>query len=437
MILVMWTGIARARFIGRGRPWMWRGIHAISYLMWPIALMHGLSAGRPANAWVIVSYIVCVLLVLVGMAVRLSVSLNRNKDFSSAAGLNVKPAGSLVPTASPVMKKPRKREREPEPEVLGPVAVVDAFQPVRPAPPQSLPPIDEAPPPGRGRRAGSEEADRPRRRPMDDEIEFDEPAPRGTRYPGEDTSSRLRRPDLEDTSSRLRRPGPGDSSTRLRRPGPGDTSSRLRRPDLEDSSTRLRRPDLEDSSTRLRRPDLEDTSSRLRRAELDDSSVRMRRPALDETGAFRPDFDEAAPRQRRSEDEPAPGGRRGTGALVGPGYDEPRGRRRARDDFEEMPRQRSRYDEEPIGRRAARSEMDDVPVGRRDRAAEPGRHSRGGFVDLADEPAEEPTLVDTGSRRSRRGDAEPVRSSARRGGRGRADELTDDDYWSQLRGEAN
>jgi len=49
MVLVMWTGIARSRFIGRGKPWMWRSIHAISYLMWPIALVHGLSAGRAAK----------------------------------------------------------------------------------------------------------------------------------------------------------------------------------------------------------------------------------------------------------------------------------------------------------------------------------------------------------------------------------------------------
>src|SRR5690349_14699935 len=70
MVLVMWTGIARARFIGKGKPWMWRGIHAVAYLMWPIALLHGLNVGRPAKAWVIVSYIVCVLAVLIGLAVR-------------------------------------------------------------------------------------------------------------------------------------------------------------------------------------------------------------------------------------------------------------------------------------------------------------------------------------------------------------------------------
>src|SRR3954453_3460404 len=135
MVLVMWTGIARSRFIGRGKPWMWRSIHAISYLMWPIALVHGLTAGRAAKPWVTVSYIVCILAVLIGLAVRLSVSMNRNKDFSSTAGVGLKPVGNMVPTSSPVMKKPRRREPEPEPQILGPVAVVDTFQPVAAPPP--------------------------------------------------------------------------------------------------------------------------------------------------------------------------------------------------------------------------------------------------------------------------------------------------------------
>ena len=82
---MLWTGLARAKFVGRGKPWMWRSLHSIAYLAWPIALVHGLSAGRAAATWVIVSYVVCVLGVLVGLAVRLSVSLNRKKDFSSTS----------------------------------------------------------------------------------------------------------------------------------------------------------------------------------------------------------------------------------------------------------------------------------------------------------------------------------------------------------------
>jgi hypothetical protein len=415
MIMVMWTGIARSKFIGRGAPWMWRGIHAMSYLMWPIALMHGLSAGRPASSWVVVSYIVCILAVLVGLAVRLSVSLNRNKDFSSAAGIGVKPVGSLVPTTAPA-KKARRREREPEPEVLGPVAVVDPFQPVRPAAAvQTLPPLegDIAP---RPRRGGFDD-DRPRRR-MDDEIEYDEPAPRGrNRYPGEDTSTRMRRPDLEDTA------------------------------------TRMRRPDMDDTATRMRRPDMDDTSTRMRRVEMDDTSTRMRRVEMDDPRSFRPGFDEPAPRQRgRYEDEEfGPRPRRRAAAEPLPMYeDAPRGRRRP-DDFEEMPPQRSRYDDEPRrGPSRLGREAEDAPRARRDRGADidradSGRHSRSGFVGLAVDPDlegdETPTLVDMAARRGRRVDQEPVRQGGRGARRGRRDrqndDVADDDYWSQLRGEAN
>ncbi|WP_246605901.1 translation initiation factor III [Paractinoplanes toevensis] len=415
LVLVIWTGIARARFIGRGKPWMWRALHSISYLMWPIALLHGLGAGRAAKPWVVVSYIICVLLVLIGLAVRLSVSLNRRKDFASPAGLGASNSvGQMVPTASPAMKAPRRgREPAPEPERLGPVAVVDTFQPA--APVQMAPPVQNLPPQEieRGRRFADEDlvAPAPRqRRPMaDDEIEYDEPGPRGRRYAGEDTSTRMRRPELEDTSTRMRRP------------------------DLEDTSTRMRRVEMDDTSTRMRRVEMDDTSTGMRRIEVDEPS-RGRRYAED-------DFEPRS--RRRPADQPE--------------YDEaPRGRRRADADFDEtpMPRQRSRYDDEPPARRSRYEprysdfgpEAEEAPRDRRDRGADldradSGRHSRSGFVDMAD-PDETPTLVDMASRRARRAEQESGNDragrGARRNGRGRLnDDVADDRYWSQLRGEAN
>jgi hypothetical protein len=432
MVLVMWTGIARSRFIGRGKPWMWRAIHSISYLMWPIALMHGLSAGRPAKAWVIVSYIVCILAVLVGLAVRLSVSLNRNKDFSSSAGAGaIKQVGNMVPTSSPAMKMPRRREPEPEPQTLGPVAVVDTFQPAA------------APPPPREQR---EElvapAPRQRRGGLENEIEYDEPAPRGRRYPGEDTSTRMRRPELEDTSTRMRRPEMDDTSTRMRRVEMDDTSARMRRPEMDDTSTRMRRVEMDDTSARMRRVEMDDTSTRMRRVEMDDG------------------YAEPAPRQRRyaEEEEPAPRSRRRAAAAEPmPMYDDaPRGRRRAEPDYDDVPRQRGgRYDDDSPPPRSARyeprfgGESEEAPRARRDRGADldradSGRHSRSGFVDMADEPGDDtPTLVDMASRRARRSVQQETAGGqagrgTRRNGRGRSnDDVADDDYWSRLRGEAN
>ncbi|MGK5681965.1 translation initiation factor III [Actinoplanes sp. URMC 104] len=457
MVLVMWTGIARSRFIGRGSPWMWRAIHSISYLIWPTALLHGLSAGRPAATWVVVSYIVCVLAVLVGLAVRLSVSLNRRKDFAStAASGGLKPVGSLVPTSSPAMKRPRREKAAaPEPERLGPVAVVDTFQPAAnpvTAPPVAPPPMDDlvAPAAPRQRRARAEEmydeptgmmaqydaGERPRRgRRPEDEIEYDEP--RGRRYPGEDTGTRMRRPELEDTATRMRRVEMEDTGTRMRRPDFEDTGARLRRPDFEDTQTRMRRPDFEDTQTRMRRPDFEDTQTRMRRVEPDA-------------------YEEPAPRRRRyaDDDEPAPRSRR-RGDM--PLYEEPpRSSRHAdRGGYDELPRQRpGRYADDDAPPRRSRSESrydetEDAPRTRRDRgadidSADSGRHSRTGFVDDAGyiEPDETPTLVDMASRRARREQQDAVRvpagRGARRGGRARMDDdVADDAYWSQLRGEAN
>jgi hypothetical protein len=404
MILVMWTGIARARFIGQDRPWLWRSIHSISYLMWPIALMHGLSAGRPAKTWVNVSYILCILVVLIGLAVRLSVSLNRKKDFSSTMGTSgaagMRPAGQMVPTASAPVKRGRGRERAPEPETLGPVAVLDWA-------PAAAPPVMEEPPAPRQRRARDDDGYDPRRRPRDDDYDYEE-QPRGRRYADDDFA---------------------DSQTRMRPPLAEDTSTRMRRPSAEDTSTRMRRPSMDDTSARMRRVEMDDTSTRMRRVEMDDSRYDQR-------------YEEEAPRGRRRAEEDYDYG------------DAPRGRRRVEDDYDDIPRQRGGSHYAADGR-YGRDEVD-APRARRDRgaydedSADSGRHSRSQFMDFTEEdldylePDETPTLVDMASRRARRQAAqqEPVRGQAgrgaRRGGRGREnDEAADDAYWSQLRGEAN
>jgi hypothetical protein len=213
-----------------------------------------------------------------------------------------------------------------------------------------------------------------------------------------------------------------------------DTSTRMRRVDMDDTSARMRRVDMDDTSARMRRVEMDDTSTRMRRVEMDDTSTRMRRYA---------DDDEPAPRSRRRAEMAFDEGPRG-------------GRRRAEmDEYEDVPRQRGRYDEEPPRRGGGTrfeprfgGEAEDAPRARRDRGADieradSGRHSRSEFVGFDDEPDDEtPTLVDMASRRARRAEQESVRvqagRGARRGGRGRtSDDVADDEYWSQLRGEAN
>jgi len=91
LIVVIITGIMRARFATGDRRWLWRALHAISYAAWPLAILHGLLAGRSAKPYVDWSYGGC--LALVGLALALRVVLQA-RGRNSAAGL---PAYSPLP----------------------------------------------------------------------------------------------------------------------------------------------------------------------------------------------------------------------------------------------------------------------------------------------------------------------------------------------------
>ena len=52
-------------------------MHSIAYLAWPFAVLHGLNAGRAAAPWVAFSYLGCILLVVLALLVRFSVTIGR------------------------------------------------------------------------------------------------------------------------------------------------------------------------------------------------------------------------------------------------------------------------------------------------------------------------------------------------------------------------
>ncbi|WP_233586121.1 ferric reductase-like transmembrane domain-containing protein [Micromonospora sp. BL1] len=94
MVGVLWTGIIRVRFAGVGPKWFWRALHSMAYVSWPFALVHGLNAGRPAAAWVVLSYLACVVLVVMALLVRVSVHLGkRSREQHQAVALNKAMAG--------------------------------------------------------------------------------------------------------------------------------------------------------------------------------------------------------------------------------------------------------------------------------------------------------------------------------------------------------
>ncbi|QDY10031.1 hypothetical protein FJK98_25130 [Micromonospora sp. HM134] len=97
MVSVLWTGIVRVRFAGVGPKWFWRSLHSLAYLSWPFALFHGLNAGRAAKSWVVLSYLACVLLVVVALLVRMSVYLGkRSREQQQAVALNKAMTGKGV-----------------------------------------------------------------------------------------------------------------------------------------------------------------------------------------------------------------------------------------------------------------------------------------------------------------------------------------------------
>lgn len=77
MVLAVVTGMMRGRFATRNRPWMWRVMHSAAYLAWPIAIMHGLTAGRPPAGWVAWSYVASLAAVGGALIVRVLASLRR------------------------------------------------------------------------------------------------------------------------------------------------------------------------------------------------------------------------------------------------------------------------------------------------------------------------------------------------------------------------
>jgi hypothetical protein len=70
-LTVTMTGVLRARFATWGQPWHWRFAHSMAYLCWPIAVVHGLTAGRTAAPWVVYSYAACIAAVGLGLVIRL------------------------------------------------------------------------------------------------------------------------------------------------------------------------------------------------------------------------------------------------------------------------------------------------------------------------------------------------------------------------------
>ena len=83
-VVILISGIARKRFAAGSRPWAWRALHATAYLAWPLAILHGLLAGRAAKPYVDWSYGGCLALVGLALTIR-CVALMRSRHLAGRA----------------------------------------------------------------------------------------------------------------------------------------------------------------------------------------------------------------------------------------------------------------------------------------------------------------------------------------------------------------
>ncbi|MEU8265639.1 hypothetical protein AB0B89_00620 [Sphaerisporangium sp. NPDC049002] len=89
MILVAATGAFRGRFVGIKWPWLWRALHVTAYVSWPVSIVHGLTAGRPAADWVTMCYVGSLAAVALAVLVRLVVTVGPKDGPVAARPANI------------------------------------------------------------------------------------------------------------------------------------------------------------------------------------------------------------------------------------------------------------------------------------------------------------------------------------------------------------
>ncbi|WP_433231350.1 hypothetical protein [Actinomadura formosensis] len=89
MCLIGLTGMVRPRFAVRGKAWMWRSLHVFAYVCWPLAIVHGLIAGRSAANWVVLSYVLSAVFVVLALVTRMVVVFKPREVHRAGAGTGV------------------------------------------------------------------------------------------------------------------------------------------------------------------------------------------------------------------------------------------------------------------------------------------------------------------------------------------------------------
>ncbi|MEV0216781.1 hypothetical protein [Micromonospora sp. NPDC050695] len=390
MVSVIWTGIIRARFAGVGPKWLWRALHSTAYLSWPFAVFHGLNAGRAAASWVVLSYLGCILLVVLALLVRLSVTIGRrSREQHQAAVRNKVMAGRADEESrgrSLLAGLGRRRDSTEDKRPAWAEATTARWTApagtARRDPDRFTVPV--VPEPG-----SLVEPARPSRRRREEE-----PAAR------RDTvrSTRDRRDEAEPTTRRSTRRGTEETVTRRRDEEELEPVTRRR-------GSRTRERDEETAPTRRRRAEEPAAERTGRRSRSEDDGTRYSAPP--QRSVDEPEEPWDSPRRWQAAEPISAGPVSAEPISAGPISAGP---------ISAAPRSGS-------GRHSAEDDLPEEP----DYWRPPARYVPDEVAPPADDT---PTLVDLASRRARRAEG---RSAKRR--KANADAV-DGAYWAGLRGEA-
>jgi hypothetical protein len=126
-VVIIITGTMRKRFTKGGRPWAWRALHLTAYAAWPMGVLHGLLAGRPARPYVDWSYGGCLAAVALALTLRYVVA-QRGRAVTDPGGVT----RSRAFPAQPARQRPGVPRQQTDLMPLPP--------PVPAAPMRALPP---------------------------------------------------------------------------------------------------------------------------------------------------------------------------------------------------------------------------------------------------------------------------------------------------------
>ncbi|MEU8192186.1 hypothetical protein AB0C10_00225 [Microbispora amethystogenes] len=111
-IVIVATGVMRGRFAQAERPWLWRGLHDLAYLAWPVAILHGLTAGRAAAPWVTFSYVACLAAVGAALLIRLAAATRPARQAATGAWAAVPATAPHAATNSTARRTVRADENQ-------------------------------------------------------------------------------------------------------------------------------------------------------------------------------------------------------------------------------------------------------------------------------------------------------------------------------------